>query len=103
VQSIREPSASIADGYQGVTLLTRDGQRIRGVRKGEDAFSLQIMDTGERLRGFVKSDLREVTREAQSVMPAFPPDRLSDAALDDVIAFLNTSGGGIGSGNAAAR
>ena len=50
-RSIRDASAVITSGYEPVTLVTRDGQRIRGVRKGEDAFSIQIMNTRERLAG----------------------------------------------------
>jgi putative heme-binding domain-containing protein len=92
VRAIREPDAAIASGYDGVTLLTRDGQRIRGVRKAEDAFSIQIMDTSERLRGFVKAELKDVTHEAQSLMPAFPTARLTENALDDLVAYLGTLG-----------
>ena len=50
-------------GYQPVTLVTRDGQRIRGTRKSEDAFSIQIMDTREQLQGYLKASLREVIRD----------------------------------------
>jgi len=89
-RAIREPSASIASGYEAVTLVTRDGQRIRGARKGEDAFSIQIMDTRERLQGYIKAELKDVSRDSQSLMPAFGPDRLSDAALDDLLEFLGT-------------
>ena len=78
----------IADGYQPVTLVTRDGQRIRGVKKNEDAFSVQIMDTHERLQGYVKSDLKEMIDEETSLMPDFASDRLPDAALDDLVAYL---------------
>jgi len=89
-QSIREASASIASGYEAVTLVTRDGKRIRGVRKGEDAFSIQIMDTRERLQGYVKADLRDVSRDMQSLMPSFGVDRLADRDLDDLLDFMAT-------------
>ena len=89
-QAIRDPNASTASGYQAITLVTRDGQRVRGTRKSEDALSIQIMDTNEQLRGFLKSSLREVIKEPASLMPAFGPDKLTDADLNDVLAFLNT-------------
>jgi putative heme-binding domain-containing protein len=97
--AIREPGGSVAAGYEVVTLVTRDGERIRGVRKGEDAFSIQIMDTRERLQGYLKADLREVIREPGSLMPRFDRDRLSDGELDDLLAFL----AGLDSDEAAAR
>ena len=102
-QAIRNPNASTANGYQAMTLVTRDGQRVRGTRKSEDALSIQIMDTNERLRGFLKSSLREVIKEPASLMPAFGPDRLTESDLNDVLAFLNTlrpPAGGRGRGGA---
>jgi putative heme-binding domain-containing protein len=89
-QSIRDASASITSGYEAVTLVTRDRRRIRGVRKGEDAFSIQIMDTRERLQGFLKGELSGVSRDPQSLMPSFAVDRLSDSGLDDLLDFLAT-------------
>lgn len=88
--SIREPSASVASGYRAVTLVTAAGERVRGVVKGEDAFSIQIVEVGGRLQGYVKRNLGEIVREERSLMPAFGPERLSDDALDDVLAYLGT-------------
>jgi putative heme-binding domain-containing protein len=89
-RAIRDPDASIPDGYQAVTIVTRNGQRIRGARKSEDAFSIQMMDTAGQLRGFLKGGLREVVRETSSLMPPFGPERLNDGDLADVLAFLGT-------------
>jgi putative heme-binding domain-containing protein len=90
IRSIRDPSASVAAGYRAVTLVTRDGERIRGVTKSEDAFSIQIVDTNERLQGYVKADLEEVIHEDRSLMRQFGPDRLNDAELDDLLQYLST-------------
>ncbi len=87
-RSIREPSASVAAGYRAVTMMTLEGERIRGAIKGEDAFSIQVVDTRGRLQGYLKEDLQEVTREGGSLMPAFGPDRMNAAALDDLLAYL---------------
>jgi putative heme-binding domain-containing protein len=88
--SIRRASAAIAAGYQSVTIVTRNGTRIRGLRKAEDAFSVQILDTSERLQGYLKADLANVTKDTASLMPDYGPDRLSEADLDDLVAFLAT-------------
>jgi cytochrome c oxidase cbb3-type subunit III len=87
-RAVRDPNASIPDGYRTVTVVTRDGQRVRGVRKSEDAFSIQMMDEGGHLRGFLKSGIREVISETSSLMPAFGSDRLNENDLTDVLAFL---------------
>jgi cytochrome c oxidase cbb3-type subunit III len=78
----------IRPGYEPVTLVTREGERIRGVKKNEDEFSIQIMDTRERLQGYLKSNLSEFRIEKQSLMPVYGPDRLSDRELDDLLQYL---------------
>ncbi|MEO8259381.1 MAG: c-type cytochrome [Acidobacteriota bacterium] len=89
-RSIRQASDSFALGYEPVVLVMSDGRQIRGARKSEDPFSIQIMDTGERLQGYLKADLRDLTRDSKSLMPDFGPDRLDAAALDDLLGFLAT-------------
>ena len=87
-RDIRDASAVIAPGYQPVTLVKADGTQVRGVRKNEDAYSIQIMDTREQLQGYLKSGLREVISEKRSLMPDFP--RLSDRDVRDVIGYLKS-------------
>jgi len=88
--ALRDPAASIPSGYRTVTLVTDAGDQIRGVVKGEDAFSIQIMDTRQQLRGFRKSDLTEVQRSPESIMPAFTDARMPEADLDDIVRYLGT-------------
>ena len=78
----------MALGYRTVTLTLRDGREIRGVKKREDAFSLQVIDTNERLQGYLRADLESVRDVAESLMPVFRSDRLSDGDLDDLFRFL---------------
>jgi cytochrome c oxidase cbb3-type subunit III len=80
----------VNDGFQPVTLVTRDGRRIRGIKKNESAFDLQIMDTNEHIRGYAKADLSEVTTDTVSLMPDFGPARLNDRDLDDLLAYVGT-------------
>src|SRR5215831_196066 len=89
-REVRDASAAITPGYQAVTLVLKDGQRIRGARKNEDAYSIQIMDMRQRLQGYVKADLREVIIDKASLMPDFKADRLSDNDLNDVLGYLGT-------------
>jgi alcohol dehydrogenase (cytochrome c) len=98
VREIRDASAAITPGYQPVTLVLKDGQRIRGTRKNEDAYSIQIMDMRQRLQGYVKADLREVINEKASLMPDFKTDRLSDSDVNDLLGYLGTLRGDSGLG-----
>jgi putative heme-binding domain-containing protein len=89
VREIRSPSEVILPGYETVNITTKDGQKIRGTKKGEDVFSIQVMDTRERLQGYLKSNV-EVQYDKASLMPAYPAQRLSDTDLNDLIGYLTT-------------
>ncbi|GJM12810.1 MAG: hypothetical protein DHS20C12_12130 [Pseudohongiella sp.] len=86
--SVRDPSASIGRGYKPIELNTIAGE-VSGIIKGEDAFSIQVLDSNQRLRGFSKSELLSSNRDIDSLMPAFPERELSDTQLDDILSFLN--------------
>lgn len=90
VSSIREPGLAVARNYRTVSLELGDGTRLRGTLKGEDAFSLQIMDSNQRLRGFMKADLRALGIERDSLMPAFTTQQLSSGDLNDLFFFLDS-------------
>lgn len=90
IREIRTPSEWVPPGYETVTVVAKDGSKIRGVKKNEDPFSIQVMDVRERLQGFLRSDLRDVTYESDSLMPTYGPDRLSDSDLNDIVGYLKT-------------
>ena len=89
IQSIRDPNAEIAEGYETVVAVRNDGQRITGIQKNEDLFSLQLMDQQERLHLFLRKDLREVEHERGSLMPAFGEQSLKENQLQDLLAYLD--------------
>jgi len=89
-RSIRDPSAAVRMGFKPVTLTLLDGSQVRGAAKGEDAFSIQVVDTGGRMQGYAKAEVRALVREERSLMPAFGEERLNQAALDDLLAYLGT-------------
>jgi putative heme-binding domain-containing protein len=90
VEAIRQPSAAVALGYRAVRLDTGSGRPVRGAVKSEDAFSIQIVDTEQRLQGYIKADLKTVVREEESLMPQFDRRRLSARELDDVLTYLGS-------------
>ena len=59
------------------------------MKKNEDEFSIQIMDTRERLQGFLKANLTELTMEKQSLMPVYGPERLNDRDMDDLLRYMS--------------
>ncbi|MBM3817783.1 MAG: c-type cytochrome [Acidimicrobiia bacterium] len=77
-------------GYAPVTIQPPSGPAIQGVKKNEDTFSVQIMDTRERIQGFEKDKMKSVQDNIRSAMPAFGPERISDRDLDDLLRYLST-------------
>jgi putative heme-binding domain-containing protein len=90
VREIRTPNEFIAPGYETVTVVTKDGQKIRGTKKNEDVFSVQIMDTRERIQGYLRSDLQDVVYDTNSLMPAYGPERLNENDLNDLVGYLSS-------------
>ena len=88
-RSLIDPTASMLPINRYVRAVTRDGKVITGRRLNEDTYTVQLIDTQERLASLAKADLREFTVLKTSAMPSFK-DKLSRAELDDLVAFLRT-------------
>ena len=76
--------------FAPTTLTDANGDRMQGVKKNEDLASIQILDTTGRLQGFEKDSLRSLDVSMTSMMPAFSPEMLSEAALEDLVSYLAT-------------
>lgn len=100
VESIRLPAKQLTQNrvfggnvtlkYDTVTAVTADGRTIVGVPMNEDTFTVQLMDTSERIHSLDKKTLKSFRHENRSLMPAYDSGRLSDADLDDVVAYLQS-------------
>jgi cytochrome c oxidase cbb3-type subunit III len=100
IESIRQPAKqltenhafgdSVALRYDTVVAVTADGRTITGVPMNEDTFTVQIMDTSERIHSLDKKTLKSVRHERRSLMPAYDPGRLSDGDLDNIVAYLQS-------------
>jgi len=99
IESVREPGRQLTRNrafgdltlkYDAVTAVTADGRTIVGVPMNEDTFTVQLMDTSERVHSLDKKTLKSLRHENRSLMPAYGADRLGNADLDDVIAYLQS-------------
>ena len=98
LEAIREPSAQfknvlqadgrMAGGYESVRLVTPSGDRLTGVIRNEDTYTIQVLDQQENYHSYRKSELREITHLDQSLMPAYSESALSDQDLKDLLLFL---------------
>lgn len=88
-QALTEPEAHVADNYRTVTVVARTGEQISGVRLNEDEYSVQLRDTRENLRSFLKRNLKDWKREKHSLMPAYG-SALSEKEMQDLVAYLSS-------------
>ena len=88
-RSIVDPAAEVKADNRTVQATTRDGTRITGRLLNQDSFTVQILDSTERLMTLDKSNLREYEVLKGSPMPSFR-DTLDAAELADVVGYLVT-------------
>jgi PQQ-dependent dehydrogenase (methanol/ethanol family) len=67
---------------------TRDGREVRGVRRNEDTFSVQMVDASGTLHVFDKLQLASFIVENTSLMPGDFRTRLNRGEIDDLLAYL---------------
>ena len=86
-ESIVAPNAYIALGYRSVTVITANGAKIRGIHLNEDDYSIQLRDVDGNPRSFLKSELKDIRYERESLMP---PYALLEHDLDNLLAYLKS-------------
>jgi len=89
-REIRRPGEVIPIGFETVTVTTADGKKVRGLRKNEDTFSVQVMTPTEDVLSFAKPAALVDAEPQRSLMPAYGPDRLNDTDLADVVRYLRS-------------
>jgi putative heme-binding domain-containing protein len=90
---IIDPAAELPEGFLQVQVVTRDGQRVRGIRLNEDTWSIQLRDLSDHLLSFWKEDLVALEKQPGGSPMRSYRERLSDHELDDLVAYLVSLGG----------
>jgi len=85
--SILDPNAEVLAQNRYYRVTTKSGETITGRLLNEDAFSVQLLDTKERLLSFQRTDLRQAGFLSESPMPSYR-DTLTKAERDDVVTYL---------------
>lgn len=83
------PDESLRRNYETIEVRLNNGQLLRGVKKNEDTFSIQMMDEKEQLHMLLKRDVKQIDRPRKSLMPAAQPTAVE---LENVLAFLTKGG-----------
>jgi cytochrome c oxidase cbb3-type subunit III len=103
IDSIRDPDKELSVGmidpnnhyvvplvYDTVTVVTVSGEKITGVARNEDNYSIQMITTAQQLQLLLKRDLKEVFHERRSLMPPYSEDTLDGRQLQDLLAYLES-------------
>ncbi len=72
---------------------TSEGKEYRGVLKGLDSFSVQMIDTAGHFHSLDKAQLATLKIEPISLMPCDFSKRLTETGVENVIAYLKTLNG----------
>ena len=86
-RTILDPSSALLPINRPVRIVTNDGEAVRGRRLNEDTHTVQIVDSQERLRSFVKEDLAEYEVRTTASMPT---PELTPEQVADLIGYLLT-------------
>lgn len=74
--------------YLLMSVVTKAGEEIQGIRINEDAFTLQLKDAQNQFYSLRKKDLIEIRKEfGRSLMPSVK-EILSAGEIDDLVAYL---------------
>ena len=99
IESVRNPSRRLAQGlmeamkefseeYETVNVVTSDGTKYQGTLLNEDNFTIQFMDTREKVHSLDKASLKSLQKSRESLMPAYDGKALPEKDLQDLLAFL---------------
>lgn len=90
VESILEPSAQIASGFEPYLVVTKDGEFINGVKKAEDDESVTLADDEGVSRKIPKAKIEKLVQQKKSIMPDNFRELLTMEEFHDLLAFLET-------------
>jgi quinoprotein glucose dehydrogenase len=88
-EKLVDPNATIRAGNRYVEVVTRRGAKISGRLLNQDTFTIQLLDSNERLVSLMRADLRDVTFVKNSPMPSYR-DKLTADEISDLVAYLVT-------------
>jgi len=86
-EKILDPNSLVRPTNRIVEIAMNDGSKITGHLLNQDTFTIQMLDSRERLVSAARTDVRELTFLKSSPMPSYR-DKLTSGEVDDVVAYL---------------
>jgi len=89
-EAVIQPNAQAVEGFVPVRAVTRQGEKVSGIRLNEDNFTIQILEASGRFHSFRKSALSELKESpTESTMPSYKTT-FSEVELQDLVAYLSS-------------
>jgi putative heme-binding domain-containing protein len=89
--AVTKPSAEIREGYETLTVATVDGRVVSGFRIEENDEVLVLRTAEGQTLTIARDDLEEQAPGKLSLMPSGLLDKLTDAQIRDLFAFLTST------------
>lgn len=90
LESILDPKAVITVGYASVSIMTREGSLLSGIRKIEDDASIDIVDKDGKQIHISKDQIKKMKTQSISMMPSNFKEILGIDEVRDILAYLET-------------
>jgi len=87
-EEITRSPRSPVPGYRPAVITTMSGDRLEGLIRNEDNFSIQLQTEDGSFHLVKKSEQQHLEYSTSSLMPSDYRDRLNDHELDDLVSFL---------------
>jgi len=86
-RSLVDPDVEVLPNFRFIRAVGRNGATITGRLLNQDTFTIQLLDSNERLISLSRAELREFTIVNSSPMPSYR-DKLSSQELADLVSYL---------------
>ena len=86
-EKILDPNKNVRPTNRSVEITMKDGSKISGHLLNQDTFTVQVLDTRERLVSMSRSNVRDVTFLRDSPMPSYR-GKLATDEVNDLVAYL---------------
>ena len=87
-RALLEPQADVQPNHRYYRVVLQDGTAVTGWLLGYDTFNIRMLDSGEQLRSFARSDLKS-HGFIESPMPSYK-NTLTPQEIADIVSYLST-------------
>jgi putative heme-binding domain-containing protein len=88
-QALVDPDEEVVPENRFVRLVTKDGAVVTGRLLNQDAISVQLINTKDELKSYLRANLREFSIVQKGLMPSVQ-GKLTDPQVADVVAYLSS-------------